>query len=257
MFAGKLVERRTGFGLKAAVIALLLMPLTAMAQLTPMGGHYAARESDTGFAGATNSQGGYDASVPLEFPAARGGMAVPVQVTSSGRRFGAAGLGWDVPITYLYRDVTIARRRPANLPDVSPQAREQFSLMQNGQRIDLIPNAAGTAWFARRNSTQLEVRRLRDSLAMYDGEGHTYIFSAQGPAAGTRLAGGEGLETRSARIERDRYDPSLDDVRSILEDVCEAAGAESRFVVPGFGQDSWPVDVRTDLPDFLEQLPDL
>ena len=51
------------------------------------------------------------------------------------------------------------------------------------------------------------------------------------------------------------YDPNEDDVRSILMDVCRAIAARSEFVVSGFGQERWPVDVETDLPVFLEQLP--
>ncbi len=51
------------------------------------------------------------------------------------------------------------------------------------------------------------------------------------------------------------YDPNEDDVRSILTDVCRAIGERSEFVVSGFGQERWPVDVETDLPVFLEQLP--
>ena len=51
------------------------------------------------------------------------------------------------------------------------------------------------------------------------------------------------------------YDPNDDDVRSILMDVCRAIGQRGEFVVSGFGQNSWPVDVQTDLPVFLEQLP--
>ena len=68
--------------------------------MAPMGGdHYAARESDTGFAGGVGSSGGYGTSVPLDLPGARGGLPVPVQVVFGGRRFGAAGLGWDVPLS--------------------------------------------------------------------------------------------------------------------------------------------------------------
>ena len=51
------------------------------------------------------------------------------------------------------------------------------------------------------------------------------------------------------------YDPELDDIRSILGDVCDFAEGEGRFVVSGFGQDLWPVDIRTDLCVLLEQLP--
>ena len=172
-------------------LTVLLAPLPAAAQLAPTGGHYAARASDTGFAGAVNSSGGYGASVPLDLPAARGGLPVPVQIVYGGHRVGAAGLGWDVPLSYIFRDTTIARRRPANIADASPQAREQVLLMLDGQRIDLVRNAADTAWVARRDSAQLEVRDRGDGIMfMYDGEGRTYTFSAKGPGAGTRLVGG-------------------------------------------------------------------
>ena len=53
------------------------------------------------------------------------------------------------------------------------------------------------------------------------------------------------------------YDPHEDDVRSILTDICRQMGQRSEFVVSGFGQDRWPVDVQTDLPVFLEQLPEI
>ena len=175
-----------------SVGAAVLTPLPAAAQLAPTGGHYAARASDTGFAGAVNSSGGYRASVPLDLPAARGGLPVPVQIVYGGHRVGAAGLGWDVPLSYIFRDTTIAHRRPANFPDASPQAREQVLLMLDGQRIDLVRNAADTAWVARRNGAQLEVRDRGDGIMfMYDGEGRTYTFSSQGGAAGTRLLGGK------------------------------------------------------------------
>jgi hypothetical protein len=48
-----------------------------------------------------------------------------------------------------------------------------------------------------------------------------------------------------------------DDVLSALDTLCRAL-QESRcveFVVDGFGQEGWPVDVRTDLLTVLEQLP--
>jgi hypothetical protein len=172
------------------ILAVLLTPLPA-AQLAPTGGHYAARASDTGFAGAVNSSGGYGASVPLDLPAARGGLPVPVQIVYGGHRVGAAGLGWDVPLSYIFRDTTIAHRRPANLPDASPQAREQVLLMLDGQRIDLVRNAADTAWVARRDGAQLEVRDLRNGKMMaFDGEGRKYVFSSLAPGGADRLVGG-------------------------------------------------------------------
>jgi hypothetical protein len=55
----------------------------------------------------------------------------------------------------------------------------------------------------------------------------------------------------------DCCDPELDDIQSILVEICRAlAETESiEFVISGFGRPRWPVDVRTDLPVVLEQLP--
>lgn len=53
------------------------------------------------------------------------------------------------------------------------------------------------------------------------------------------------------------YDPELDDITSILSDVCGRLEKDCEFVVSGFGQKRWPVDVGTDLAVFLEQLPEL
>jgi hypothetical protein len=58
-------------------------------------------------------------------------------------------------------------------------------------------------------------------------------------------------------IEKREYDPDLDDPGSILSDVCEvlAESGRARFLIEGFGQAAWPVDVRTDLCVALEQIP--
>jgi hypothetical protein len=53
------------------------------------------------------------------------------------------------------------------------------------------------------------------------------------------------------------YDPELDNVLSILSEACEELASEPsiKFRVVGFGQDPWPVDVLTDLPIVIEQVP--
>ena len=172
----------------AAILGLVVAaPSVAVAQMAPVGGdHYAARESDTGFAGA-NSSGGYGASVPLDLPGARGGLPVPVQVVFGGRRFGAVGLGWDVPLSSIQRNVRIAHRRPANIPEGSPQPGEQLTL--NG--MDLVRNAENTAWVARRNNAQLEVRDgVAGTLEMVDGNGLRYSFSSDPAGTGHPLDNG-------------------------------------------------------------------
>lgn len=60
------------------------------------------------------------------------------------------------------------------------------------------------------------------------------------------------------QIAERRYNEEMDDVTTLFTDICEAlAEAEiAWFRVSGFGQDLWKVDVRTDLPVLLEQLPE-
>lgn len=53
------------------------------------------------------------------------------------------------------------------------------------------------------------------------------------------------------------YDCESDDVRSIIHDACQTFGALSNFWISGFGQNPWPLDVTTDLPAFLEELPSI
>ena len=157
----------------------------ATAQLAPVSGaHYAARPSDTGFEGAVNSRGGYGASVPLNLPPAANGLSLPLQVVYGGKRVGAAGFGWDVPLSFLYHDVTIAHRRP-DATATSFQPHERWSLTLQGENIALVRNAANTAWIAQRGHPQLEVRETNSEImVMYDGEGRTYTFDNRRPAGG-------------------------------------------------------------------------
>ena len=156
--------------------AVVSAPVEAQV-VAPTGGHYGARASDTGYMGEVNSSGGYATSVPLDLAPARGGLPVPVQIVYGERGFGAAGLGWDVPLSYVRQDTTFTRRRPARTATGGPpQAREQVSVVLNGSRIDLVRTA--TAWVGRHDATDLEVRHQADgSWVMYDGRGLTYTFS--------------------------------------------------------------------------------
>ncbi|MEM9966045.1 MAG: hypothetical protein AAGC58_11935 [Asticcacaulis sp.] len=50
-------------------------------------------------------------------------------------------------------------------------------------------------------------------------------------------------------------DPALDDYRSLLVYICDALDGHIEFRVSGFGEADWPVTVSTDLPVFLEEVP--
>src|SRR5438105_2165292 len=110
-------------GLVFAAVAFLA-PRVSEAQLAPTGAHYAARSSDTGYAGP-NGSGGYSTRVPLDLPAARGGLPVPLQIVSGAPRYGALGVGWDIPLSYVYMDYSVARHRPdpTNSSEANPRTR--------------------------------------------------------------------------------------------------------------------------------------
>ena len=64
-------------------------------------------------------------------------------------------------------------------------------------------------------------------------------------------------DTINVRAMLREYDPGTEDIRSILSDLCRTVAKQGQFVVSGFGQDRWPVDVGTDLAIFLEPLPNV
>jgi hypothetical protein len=93
----------------------------AFAQLAPTGEHYAGRASDTGYGGTVaNATGTFATAIPLELPPARGGLSIPLQITYGARGVGAAGLGWDIPLSYIQHDRTFAHRRPESTPGPCP-----------------------------------------------------------------------------------------------------------------------------------------
>jgi len=69
--------------------------------------------------------------VPLELPQPRGAIPVPISVVHSGSpRAGVAGLGWDVPLSYVRRSTKPWHRKPSAYP--RPGAGEQLQLVMGG-----------------------------------------------------------------------------------------------------------------------------
>ena len=98
--------------------ALSLAPREASAQeeqdTVPLGAHHAGRGPDTG-GGA-----GYATSVPLDLPAARGGLPIPVRLDVGGTRVGALGRGGDVQLSYIRDLSSFAQRRRQGHPECNP-----------------------------------------------------------------------------------------------------------------------------------------
>lgn len=157
-----------------------------MAQLAPTGGHYAARSSDTGFAALVNSTGGFTQSVPLELAPARNGLPVPLEIIYGGRRLGAAGMGWDLPLSYIQRDLSYSHRLPKVNADGLPIGEERLTLVLAGRSMLLMrkgDQSSSTVWVPMRDAPQIEVHDEGNGVMhMYDGDGRTYTFINNGPA---------------------------------------------------------------------------
>lgn len=130
----------------ALVAAVLVVPRPALGQIAPTGVHYAGRPSDTGHVGP-NDSGGYSAAIPFELPPSRGDLPLPLQVVSGAKGFGAAGVGWDVPLSYVLVDRSFAHRRPAMVPGATPSPRERITVSLLGQQAEMI--RTGSGWIAR------------------------------------------------------------------------------------------------------------
>ena len=166
-------------------LVLWLAPNPSAAQLAPTGGHYAGRASDTGFAAGADPSGGYATSVPLDLPAVRGDLPIPLAIGSGARGFGTAGVGWDVPLSYVQRDAFFAHRRPAMRSDAAPLPRERVILSLLGRRLEMVRK--GSDWVSRFGSAELTMRETGSSWKVFDGEGRTYTFTADPRLSGTGL----------------------------------------------------------------------
>jgi len=173
-------RRWVSFGCMVLGAVLAAPPAWAQLSLPPAG------PSGGGFAGANS--GGYGASVPLDFPPAHGGLPVPVQITYSEHGVGAAGRGWDVPLSYIRRDNTVVHRRPVGTANVAPAPREQVSLTLDGRSMDLLPLTTGD-WIARNDDAQLQVRSQSDgSWVAYDGQGRAPSLDGGGDTLSAPMA---------------------------------------------------------------------
>src|SRR5947209_3247530 len=105
--------RRLGSALSISALATIgLVQGAGHGQEIPIGDKEAPGDNAAGAGNSTVSpRGKLRLSVPLKLPAARGGVPVPLSVSyDGGHDVGAAGLGWNVPLSYVTRSRVISGR---------------------------------------------------------------------------------------------------------------------------------------------------
>ena len=163
----------------------LLLPAAAFSQSAPTGAHYSDRATDTGFRGAgVNAVGSFALTVPLDLPAARSGLPIPLEIVHGGVRVGAAGAGWDLPLSYIQRNSSFASRRPSYRVDTLPAPREKAFLTILGKGVELVPDG-GPRWIARSGAPTLVALQTGGEWLVYDGEGRAYRFIQASQLSGT------------------------------------------------------------------------
>ena len=121
--------------------------------------------------------------MPLELPPPRGALPVPLSIAYTGSpRAGAAGQGWDIPLSYVRRSTSARRRKPyANHPNSSSEApigAERVTLSLGGQ-VTLMSSMAGV-WRPTRGSAYMELRETSGGWSLKTLNNLEYVFRSAG-----------------------------------------------------------------------------
>lgn len=170
--------------ISAALVILVgsSVSTTYATPLAPTGSHYAGRPSDTGFAGVSNL-GGYQTTLDIDLPPARGGSTIPVGlVYGGGRRVGVAGIGWELPLSFVRVDSSFAHRRP-KFGLQAPTGREAVLVTIAGAttvmgRSGSVDSHGHRVWIARDEAAAWTLTAEDDnSWHLHDGNGEEYVFA--------------------------------------------------------------------------------
>jgi hypothetical protein len=100
---------------------------------------------------------------------------MPLSVGCGGGRFGAAGVGCDVSLSYVTSSQSFARRKPRFDPNFEPSPRRDVVVTLAGRAIEMIPR--GNEWVARRDAPAMVLREIPEGWILDDGEGVRYRFT--------------------------------------------------------------------------------
>jgi hypothetical protein len=162
----------------AALLVLLPGLPAARAQQAPIG------QADGGRGGIADGGSG-GAAVPLDLPAERHGLPVPVQLAfTGGAQVGEGGVGWTVPMSFISQNDTFSRQRPRNLgtfhapvlpPPQHPEiARATLTLF--GQTRAIVPIDSAGHWRVVVGDQAMEITRTGFGWEVTDGTGLRYRF---------------------------------------------------------------------------------
>jgi RHS repeat-associated protein len=160
-------------------LSVLLLGSTAQSQVGPVGADHTSVGPGAGHVSPVSPTGGYATAVPLALPPARGGLPVPLAITYTGTsQAGAAGIGWDVPLSYVRRSVTTWHRKPAAASS-SVFVPERIILALGGLQQLMVPSAQPNVWLPLLGDEYTELRRnADDTWTLSTASGVDYVFES-------------------------------------------------------------------------------
>lgn len=163
------------FVLLGCMLGAVGIALGQSGPVSPQGAHHTTVGPGAGLGAPVSPTGGYAAEVPLDLPAPRGPLPVPLSIVYTGSsRAGAAGAGWDVPLSYVRRSSTPWRRKPAATPDGSVSAAERVHVSLGGGTELMVPK--GDVYVPYAGSEYSELRQDGESWRLRTLDNLEYRF---------------------------------------------------------------------------------
>lgn len=180
---------RAGALLLAAVVATA--PSLSRAQVAPVGSHHLTIGPGGGVTSPVSPTGGFAASVPLDLPAPRGNLPLPLSIGYTGTtRAGAAGSGWDIPLWTIRRSSTTWHRKPsASSNEVGhDHVPERITMSLGGTTHRMVPGVENGLYLPFIADEYMELRRSGSAWTLDTANGRRYEF------ASAESLGAAGLE---------------------------------------------------------------
>lgn len=163
--------------IRIAALAAILVASASVAngQVSPSQVH-ATIGAGAGLSPSVSPTGGYAAQVPLDLPSPRGPLPIPLSIVYTGlTRAGAAGAGWDIPISYVAWQSQRRNRPGIDSPDWAPPPRLMLALDGAPQRM-VQADSGGSLFVPYLALSYEELRKVGDEWHLKTLNNLEYVF---------------------------------------------------------------------------------
>jgi RHS repeat-associated protein len=167
--------------LTTSLACLLVGTSTATAQVAPVGAHDTTVGPGAGLEPVASPTGAFSTAVPLSLPPSRSGIPVPVQITYQGTtRAGAAGSGWDVPLSFVRVSSSTMRRKPSleNSGSVADAAATRVFVALDGAPMLMVRSKTPGTYVPFASDAYMELTQFGTQWRLEVMGGRRYWFSS-------------------------------------------------------------------------------